>query len=42
MLSTPVASTSQSHAGATKLLSEDLNSGQTIAGVQIKNPFLAR
>jgi predicted nucleic acid-binding protein len=26
-------------AGATKLLSEDLNAGQTIAGVLIENPF---
>jgi|ERR1700731_487736 predicted nucleic acid-binding protein len=25
--------------GATRLLSEDLNSGQTIAGVKIENPF---
>jgi predicted nucleic acid-binding protein len=27
------------NAGATKLLSEDLNAGQTIAGVFIENPF---
>lgn len=33
---------SASNAGATKLLSEDLNSGQVIAGVEIENPFLAR
>lgn len=26
-------------AGATRLLSEDLNAGQTILGVQIENPF---
>ena len=26
--------------GATELLSEDLNSGQVIAGVRIRNPFL--
>ncbi len=25
--------------GATRILSEDLNSGQTIAGIQIENPF---
>jgi len=25
--------------GATRLLSEDLNAGQTIAGVKIENPF---
>jgi predicted nucleic acid-binding protein len=33
---------SASSAGATKLLSEDLNAGQTIAGVTIENPFLTR
>jgi predicted nucleic acid-binding protein len=27
--------------GATRILSEDLNHGQTIAGIQIENPFLA-
>lgn len=27
--------------GATRLLSEDLNSGQTISGVRIENPFAA-
>jgi predicted nucleic acid-binding protein len=27
--------------GATKIFSEDLNSGQTIAGIQIENPFAA-
>lgn len=26
-------------AGATRILSEDLNPGQTIAGIQIENPF---
>lgn len=29
-------------AGATRLLSEDLNDGQTIAGIEIVNPLLAR
>ena len=28
-------------AGATRILSEDLNPGQTIAGIQIENPFAA-
>ena len=28
-------------AGATRILSEDLNHGQTIAGVRIENPFAA-
>jgi predicted nucleic acid-binding protein len=28
--------------GATRILSEDLNSGQTIAGIQIENPFLVQ
>jgi predicted nucleic acid-binding protein len=28
--------------GATKILSEDLNHGQTIAGIQIENPFLGQ
>lgn len=28
-------------AGATRLLSEDLNAGQTISGVQIEDPFAA-
>ena len=27
-------------AGATRILSEDLNAGQTIAGVRIENPFV--
>jgi predicted nucleic acid-binding protein len=27
--------------GATRILSEDLNPGQTIAGIQIENPFAA-
>ena len=26
--------------GATRILSEDLNAGQTIAGIQIQNPFV--
>jgi predicted nucleic acid-binding protein len=30
---------SAARAGATRLLSEDLNTGQTIAGVRIENPF---
>lgn len=30
---------SAAKAGAVRLLSEDLNAGQTIAGVQIENPF---
>jgi predicted nucleic acid-binding protein len=30
---------SAARAGATRLLSEDLNAGQTIAGVRIENPF---
>ncbi len=30
---------SAANAGADRLLSEDLNSGQTIAGVLIENPF---
>ncbi len=30
---------SAAKAGAVRLLSEDLNSGQTIAGVRIQNPF---
>jgi predicted nucleic acid-binding protein len=29
-------------AGAGTILSEDLNAGQTIAGIRIKNPFKAR
>jgi predicted nucleic acid-binding protein len=29
-------------AGASRLLSEDLNAGQTIAGVRIENPFAVR
>jgi predicted nucleic acid-binding protein len=28
--------------GATRILSEDLNPGQTIAGIQIENPFLVQ
>jgi len=32
---------SASKAGATRILSEDLNAGQTIAGVLIENPFSA-
>ena len=28
--------------GAARILSEDLNSGQTIAGIQIENPFLVQ
>lgn len=32
---------SAARAGAVRLLSEDLNSGQTIMGVLIKNPFAA-
>ena len=28
-------------AGAERILSEDLNAGQTIAGVRIENPFVA-
>ena len=32
---------SASKAGAARVLSEDLNAGQTIAGVRIENPFSA-
>jgi predicted nucleic acid-binding protein len=32
---------SASKAGAARILSEDLNAGQTIAGVLIENPFVA-
>ncbi len=28
-------------AGATRILTEDLNHGQTIAGIPIENPFIA-
>jgi len=31
---------SAARSGATRILSEDLNAGQTIAGVRIENPFI--